>query len=42
MDLCFAFINLTKAFDTVSWKLGLWMILAKKGYQVKFIQVIYY
>ena len=38
-DLCMAFVDLTKAFDTVNWDL-LWNILRKFGYPPTFITIL--
>ena len=39
MDLCMTFVDLTKAFDTVS-REGLWKIMAKFGCLTKFIAMV--
>ena len=39
VDLYMTFVNLTKAFDTVS-REGLWKIMAKFGYPAKFIETV--
>ena len=39
VDLCMTFVDLTKAFDTVS-REGLWKIMAKFGCPAKFIAMV--
>ena len=39
MDLCAAFVDLTKAFDTIS-RDGLWKILARLGCPPKFLTIL--
>ena len=39
MDLCLVFVNLTKAFDSVS-RTGLWKVLAHVGYPEKLVNII--